>query len=344
VTTDGTALTYEWNFGEGAVSGDTTASYTWNVTGTYDVVFTATDTCGYYKVTKITITVNEPNLQASFDKSADTVVVSTTVHFTDTSTTSALLIDAPAITQWWWDFGDGSAPVTTRHPEHTYLVTGTHTVTLVVTDALGFSDQATDQVTVNEPNLVADFAYVPMPAHIETDDTVTFTDQSTTDGPEITQWQWNFGDGSALSTDQNPMHVYTQVGTYTVSLLVTDALGYSDDEVKADIVVVAPSCTELTSADFAYAPPMPMIQSPVVFTATYTPVDASEPITYEWDFGDGQTATVSTASVQHTYANAGEKTVKVTIKNPCTLAGMSKEATVTVAPLRVYLPLVMRGQ
>ena len=50
--------------------------------------------------------------------------------------------------------------------------------------------------------------------------TVRFTDTS---GGNPTQWSWNFGDGQ-ISTIQNPVHVYTKPGTFTVSLFVRNAL------------------------------------------------------------------------------------------------------------------------
>src|ERR1019366_2474164 len=51
-----------------------------------------------------------------------------------------------------------------------------------------------------------------------------FTDTSTDTGSTITGWSWNFGDGSPVSTDQNPTHVYASGATYNVSLMVTDNL------------------------------------------------------------------------------------------------------------------------
>lgn len=50
---------------------------------------------------------------------------------------------------------------------------------------------------------------------------VQFTDHSTGDP---TLWAWNFGDGGT-SNDQNPLHIYTIPGNYTVSLTVTNAGG-----------------------------------------------------------------------------------------------------------------------
>jgi PKD repeat protein len=62
---------------------------------------------------------------------------------------------------------------------------------------------------------------------------VNFTDQST---GEITSWLWDFGDG-LTSTEQNPTHIYSDSGTYTVSLAVTDPEG-SDTEIKNDYISV----------------------------------------------------------------------------------------------------------
>lgn len=64
-------------------------------------------------------------------------------------------------------------------------------------------------------------------------ETVQFTDMST-DGP--TSWQWNFGDGT-VSDEQNPTHTYTNGGTFTVALEVTNDAG-SSSEVKTNYITV----------------------------------------------------------------------------------------------------------
>jgi len=50
---------------------------------------------------------------------------------------------------------------------------------------------------------------------------VQFTDVSTN---QPTSWTWNFGDGTT-SNEQNPMHTYTESGTYTITLEACNALG-----------------------------------------------------------------------------------------------------------------------
>jgi PKD repeat protein len=63
---------------------------------------------------------------------------------------------------------------------------------------------------------------------------IQFTDAST---GGITSWQWDFGDGQT-SSGQNPSHVYSALGTYTVVLKVTDSVANSDTETKPDYITV----------------------------------------------------------------------------------------------------------
>ncbi|MDD1751432.1 MAG: PKD domain-containing protein, partial [Methanothrix sp.] len=63
----------------------------------------------------------------------------------------------------------------------------------------------------------------------------TFTDTSL---GNVTSWSWDFGDGSdENATMQNPVHTYTGIGTYTVSLTVTNAYG-SDTRIKGNYIHV----------------------------------------------------------------------------------------------------------
>jgi len=70
-------------------------------------------------------------------------------------------------------------------------------------------------------------------------------------------------------------------------------------------------------------------------------LDATQPLTYTWDFGDGGVGTGATTS--HTYMVSGTLTVRVTAYNPCTPAGVSATPKdIKVAPLRLFLPVVRR--
>jgi PKD repeat protein len=68
--------------------------------------------------------------------------------------------------------------------------------------------------------------------------TVTFTDSSTN---TPTSWAWDFGDGDT-STDQNPAHIYSTPGLYTVGLTATND-GGSDGEIKIDYIEISATNT-----------------------------------------------------------------------------------------------------
>ncbi|WP_062265737.1 DUF3344 domain-containing protein [Methanoculleus bourgensis] len=135
-----------------------------------------------------------------------------TVAFTDESTGAAT---------WSWDFGDNTTSAE-QNPSHTYEAPGTYTVTLTVANTAG-SDSATATITVTEPSgpaPVANFTANVTSGNVPL--TVRFTDAST--GAD--SWYWAFGDG-ATSTEQNPVHTYTQVGRFTVTLTVANTAGSS---------------------------------------------------------------------------------------------------------------------
>lgn len=83
----------------------------------------------------VSLTVIAPTVAASFSHSTP-AVISTTVAFTDTSTTNG-----SAISTWMWTFGDGVTS-TLRNPSHVFDAEGAVTVTLTVTDTCGFGDTA----------------------------------------------------------------------------------------------------------------------------------------------------------------------------------------------------------
>jgi len=65
-----------------------------------------------------------------------------------------------------------------------------------------------------------------LPASPTAGEPVAFTDTSSVEGDTIVKWAWNFGDGGT-SEEQNPSHIFSSPGTYTVALLITDSGGNS---------------------------------------------------------------------------------------------------------------------
>ncbi len=129
----------------------------------------------------------------------------------------------------------------------------------------------------------ADFDYEPESPVYEGDE-INFVDQSTEGDASIVDWSWDFGDGTT-STEQNPEHVYDEVGTYTVELEVEDGNGLSDDhEEEIEVIDDGPI------ADFTYSPEDPIPGEEVDFTDQSEPGDA-EIVSWSWDLGDGTTST-----------------------------------------------------
>jgi len=131
---------------------------------------------------------------------------------------------------------------------------------------------------------------------------VQFTDAST---GSINSWSWDFGDGQT-STQQNPSHMYTNAGTYTVALTVNGPGGSNMKTRNNYIVVNEPAPV----ADFTGSPTSGVKPLTVQFTDASTGSINS----WSWNFGDGQTSTQQNPS--HTYANAGTYTVALIVTGP----------------------------
>ena len=136
--------------------------------------------------------------------------------------------------------------------------------------------------------------------------TVNFTDQAT--GTPIA-WAWDFNnDGVVDSIVQNPSHIYSAAGTYTVKLTVTNAVG-SDSEVKTDYITVA-------------APPLPVaaftadvVSGAAPLNVQFTDQSTGNPTGWAWDFDNDNTVDGTAQNPSHTYDAAGTYAVKLKVTN-----------------------------
>jgi len=131
-----------------------------------------------------------------------------TVHFTSPATDSS----GNAVTNWNWTFGDG-ANSGDQSPSHTYTNAGTFTPSLAAYDnqsAAPLAVTGLEPVTVTNDTLTVSagpyVGAVPL--------TVQFTSPAQDGlGDTVTNWSWDFGDGS-ISSAQSPSHVYQTVGVF----------------------------------------------------------------------------------------------------------------------------------
>jgi PKD repeat protein len=140
------------------------------------------------------------------------VVVGNLSVFTNTTT-------GGGTTSYMWNFGDGSPVVTDTNPTHLYAADGTYTVALTATDA-GGSDVYTDTHVVVVQAPVAGFT---SNSPVILGASAVFSNTSTGEAPLT--YEWDFGDGSPVVSDTNPIHTYTSDGSYTVVLTATNPGG-----------------------------------------------------------------------------------------------------------------------
>ncbi len=158
-------------------------------------------------------------------------------------------------------------------------------------------------LNVGEVPLVADFTGTPTAGFAPL--AVQFTDLSS--GFHDT-WSWSFGDGSS-STAENPVHVYTSPGTFTVSLTVRDlSSGTEDTETKSSYIKVS-GLPGSPVAQFTANVTLGDAPLPVQFTD----LSAGSPFEWGWNFGDGGTSFLQ--NPVHTYTTPGTYTVSLSIRS-----------------------------
>lgn len=170
----------------------------------------------------------------------------------------------------------------------------TTTYEFEVSDGCG-TTPATASVTVTvEPAPVVDFT-VDAPSGCEPH-TATFNNLSE---PAGVQWLWDFGDtgsSAGTSTQQNPSFTYVEVGTYDITLQVTNSNGCtSDTTIVAMVEVVSPP-------DAAFSA-NPMNTTLIAPTITFTDQSQGNVTEWEWTFGDG--TDTDEQSPVHTYQDTG---------------------------------------
>lgn len=235
-----------------------------------------------------------PSLVAKFTGSPTSGSAPLVVSFSDLSTGSP--------DSWSWSFGDGGTS-NDPNPDHTYAAGGTYTVTLTVSNADG-SDTEIKPGYINVSGVtplppVANFTADPINGSAPL--TVYFTDLST---GVIDNWLWDFGDGGT-SIDQNPVHIYSSSGIYTVSLTVSNSYD-SDTESKTDYINVSISPPV---ANFTADP----VSGYLPLEVTFTDLSVGNSTSWLWDFGDNSTST--DANPTHIYSSSGSYNVTLTSCN-----------------------------
>ena len=286
-------LSYQWSFGDGGTSTNPNPVYAYNNPGNYTVRLIVTNSVGCVD------TIIKPNsvilgtVQAAFT-SAATVCQGQSLVLTNTSN--------PVPGSVNWDFGDGSN-ATTINANKIYSNTGTYTIKMIAHFGACIDSSSRSVTVLPKPtsSFVGDIFRACKPPL-----TVNFISSV----PGAVTYNWNFGDGST-SISPNPTHTYTNYGSFTVKLVVTNSSGCADSLIRTNYIIIQAPVVGIAGLPVRGC--VPFIHN---FTANVNSVDSV--VGYQWDFGDGTTSILS--SPTHTFANAGIYTIKliITTLNGCT--------------------------
>jgi gliding motility-associated-like protein len=283
---------YLWNFGDGNISTLQSPVHAYNNFNTYNVTLTvvnAVSGCSTIKVQSVILF----DLKAQFTAADSNTCTGVPVVFT--AATSSFY------SSYIWTFGTTSITTTSNTTTRIYANTGLYNTALVVKDIRNCYD------TLSKPNYVhvnghpaAAFSMLPTQGCAPL--SVAFTDQSSPAIASLTRWLWQFGDGSSdTTTVPVATHLYN-TGTYTTTLTVTDANGCTDSVVLPNSITIHRPTASFSSADTNRCTGQ---------TISFMNNSSGTGLTYHWLFGDGATAT--TTNPTHTYLNAGNYTVTLSV-------------------------------
>jgi PKD repeat protein len=294
---------YSWDFGDSTTSTNQHPSHIYNTPGIFDVTLIASSIYGCADTFKIDQYIKALGPITNFTASSLSGCSPLEVTFTDHSQ------NASAYT---WNFGDGYEDFTIN-ATHTYVDSGSFTVSLVTADTAGcisFYELPQQVVVLDSPesSFTASGTSGCQPL------ITTFTNTSA----NYAHLTWFFDDGNTTSVS-NPVHQYDNPGIYNAQLVTYNAAGCSDT-------------TSLTQPIEVFAVPLPQFSTsgatgcaPFHVTFTDQSANLSGPH-YLWDFGNGFTSTDPNPSFD--FNPPGPYIVSVTVTNN---GGCSASATFPAA-------------
>jgi len=320
----GIGLSYNWNFGDATSSTTINPTKIYSADNDYTVSLITTDINGckdtaikpnYIKVhtTKASFSVNDSISSCSpFE-----------VDFTSTSLYA---------TSVKWLFGDNTTS-TLPQPTHYYSVPGTYIARLAVIGPGGCVDTV-NKVIILYPS-TATLTYAPLAGCSPL--SVNF--HVSTPGP--VEYLWDFNDGNTLvTTDSNLIYNYVLPGQFLPKVILQDQTGCQIPVKGIDTITVTKSYVNFGASDS-------LLCDKGIINFTDSTVSNGIINTYNWNFGDGGTA--STQNPSHNYTTPGLYTVRliVTTSNGCSDTAIKtnwiKVVASPVIDIAGNIPICMRS-
>lgn len=305
---------YLWDFGNGDTDTARFTQYSYSAGGQYSVSLTVIDSfgCDSTFTWPIPVEVQSFENMGVIADPGDTTCYPARIRLVDTA-------NLPITTQWTWDFGDGSNPVTNAAPViyHTYQRPGSFDIRLIVQSTFGCLDtfDFPDVVSIRGPfaKLEAnpDTACWGAPVQFLADSAIN-----------VAQLNFDFGDGNGSQQPGNQLvasHAYQQEGWVTAYLLYEDTLGVCP-KVDSTRVWIDRVTASLSFADSSGCLPY-----------TFGALDLSYGSNQRtWFTGTGDTA--QTDSLVYTYPSTGSYEVQLIVWNDTSFCYDTADVPILVYP------------
>lgn len=285
------AATYTWT-GPGIISGVNTQTAVVNVGGSYTVHMST-----FYSPPQVpctysqSINIGVAPAPAIPDFTINAVCIGAASTFTNSTT-------GVGVFQYSWNFGDGSPTYTTAtltDPVHTYTASGNYSVSLSVDN--GCPATIVHPLTIN-PQPTANFTAPNVCLNIATNFTSTASPLAS-----ITSHIWDFDDGSATGSGANPVHTFTNPGTYNVTYTVVNSAGCSDT--YSNSITVSPNPILSASANTV------CLNLTTVFTNSSSVAAPDNIVSWAWDFDNNGTTDNTAQFPTNTFTTVGTHTVEL---------------------------------
>ena len=209
---------YSWDFGDGfSLNTARNPTHLYVNASTYEVSLDIFDQMENFSSYSVYVYVLPAPLNAMFTQNATNIQMGDWVRFTDLSTGGYLPYT------YNWSFGDGYNS-SLMNPLHKFNVSGSFTVNLTIQDSSFNVNSSKIQIVVNIPMNYYPIATINTPNNTVIVKSLVQFYGGGYNGKTPYTFQWNFGDGE-IGVGSNPTHMYTVIGIYNVSVILTDANG-----------------------------------------------------------------------------------------------------------------------
>jgi PKD repeat protein len=300
---------YLWDFGDGGIATGLHQEHLYKNAGNYTVKLYARNRFDCVDTATQIITLTEAP-QADF--AVSNLCAQEQVQFINTSSEPG-----GQSTDYFWDFGDGSAPQTIKSPVYTYTSIGKYSIVLKAMASNLCSSEIKKEIWFTEKPHVE----FQLPAMACQGAQVILQNGSVI-STDTLFYRWDFGDGRTSVAD-SPLVVYNKQGTYNIKLVATSGLGCADSVINPILIAPVPNSNfTFESAGTGDG------------TVIFTPAVINGPGTYTWLYGDGFTGN---QKIRHSvqYVTIGNKNVTLQVVDGQCSSITSQQVT---DPLGVFVP------